>query len=136
MLVEEGGPRVEAKRERRGPPSSGQVQSHIPGASGQRGVALGCLAERETANRTPESDIRTPERHTHCDTQRPMSVLALNVLRRCAGGCLGGQGGEVVLDLVWRDRAIAFPHLRWVHRHAEHAEVAREDAFTRREEDA
>ena len=66
-----------SEAERRGPPSSGQLQSQLSGASGQQGVALGCLAERETANRTPESDIRTPERHTHCDTRRTMSVLVL-----------------------------------------------------------
>jgi hypothetical protein len=50
VWVEEGGPRVGALAERRGPPSSGQDQSQAEAASGQKDVRLGVrpIAEHPT----------------------------------------------------------------------------------------
>ena len=65
VLVEEGGPRVEAKRRGGDPLPRCQVQSQTSGASGQLGASPGCLAERAAAKGAPESGSWAPGAATH-----------------------------------------------------------------------
>jgi hypothetical protein len=64
VLVEEGGPRVEAKRRGGDPLPRCQVQSQSWGASGQLGASPGCLAERAAGRRAPESGSPGPQTMT------------------------------------------------------------------------
>ena len=70
-----------SEAERRGPPSSGQVQSQISGASGQPVASRGCLAERAAARRPPEGG--TPEHRSrifNLSLRRPSGGVRLVVL--------------------------------------------------------
>ena len=66
VLVEEGGPRVEAKRRGGDPLPRCQLQSQISGASGQQGVRLGARLIDEYPRRAPSGGcpvhIRTADR--------------------------------------------------------------------------
>ena len=110
-----------SEAERRGPPSSGQVQSQISGASGQPVASRGCLAERAAARRPPEGG--TPEHRSrifNLSLRRPSGGVRLVVL-------LHGQRDQIELDLDGEEaRApiVALSELRGVRRRAQHAEVA------------
>ncbi len=66
--VEEGGPRVGAKRRGGDPLPQCQAQSQISPASGQQGVRLGCSPYRRTPKRTPR---RTPPPQTDTPAGHP-----------------------------------------------------------------
>ncbi len=85
--VEEGGPRVGAKRRGGDPLPQCQAQSQNPPASGQQGVRLGCSPYRRTPKRTPRRTPphlkRTPETDTGQDqTERTHYAAARSLSRR------------------------------------------------------
>ncbi len=106
--VEEGGPRVGAKRRGGDPLPQCQAQSQIPPASGQQGVRLGVRLINEhpnehprrtppTPKRTPPAGHPTPARAGHLRSHEPLRSRSLSFAE-----VIGPSPAEIRAEPRWR----------------------------------
>ncbi len=128
VLVEEGGPRVEAKRRGGDPLPRCQVQSQTSGASGQQGLRMGGRLMNEDPRRPP---IRRPAREARRSDERlaprfqPLEAARRQPPRRATAGRL---------DEAWLTDGRLLANLRRQARCSPHHPVTGEDLLAASEQ--